>query len=420
MNRGMVIAGAGLAGLTVAETLRAEGYDGPITLLGDEPHAPYHRPPLSKDYLLGKTQEAQLLIRAPEALAKKRIAFVPGSGVIAIDRLARRVRLTDCRTLDYEGLALCTGARPRQINTPGMQASGVFALRTLDDSRLLAEVLQHSRNVAVIGGGFIGLEVAAVARALGKNVAVLEAAERLMARAVSPFISSYYLALHRGRGVNVVLGAQISEFTVADGNVAAVRTTDGQTFPADIVIVGIGVFPNVEAAQKAGLECSGGIVVDTLSRTADPVIVAAGDCTIRRLEEGSLRRLESVQNAVEQAKSAAASLLSKSRPNTASPWFWSEQYGVKLQMAGLCAGFDDMHVQGDPARHAFSVFHFRGGRLIAVDSVNQPAEHMAARRLLDAHPAPSRQELVEAGFNLPLLLTAKKGTTPMAAAPTTA
>jgi 3-phenylpropionate/trans-cinnamate dioxygenase ferredoxin reductase subunit len=375
-----------------------------VTLLGDEPHPPYHRPPLSKGYLLGETQEAQLAMRAPELLAKKDIVLKVGAGVTAIDRAARTVALSDGSTLGYAGLALCTGARLRPLPLAGADARGVFGLRSLADARAIAAALESARNVVVIGGGFIGLEVAAVARKKGKAVTVLEAADRLMARVVAPLISGFYFDLHSRHGVEVALGAMVEELVTAHGAIAGVRTRDGREFPADLLVVGIGVLPNAEIAQAAGLEVSGGIVVDACSRTADAAIVAAGDCTVRRLADGSLRRLESVQNALEQAKSAAAALLGKERPFVATPWFWSDQYDVKLQMVGLNAGFDDMVTRGDPAGAKFSAFYFRGGRLIAMDTVNQPAEHMAGRKLLDKGISPTSAQAADAGFDLAALL----------------
>jgi 3-phenylpropionate/trans-cinnamate dioxygenase ferredoxin reductase subunit len=408
----MVIVGAGLAGLTVAEALRADGYAGPVTMIGDEPHAPYQRPPLSKAYLLGEIHEEQLVMRAPELLAKKNIALMNGVaagnsrgiGVTAIDRAAARVTLSDGATLPYDGLALCTGSRLRPLPLAGADLAGVLGLRSLDDARTIAAALETARSVVVIGGGFIGLEVAAVARKKGKAVTVLEAADRLMARVVPPLISQFYFDLHAGHGVEIVLGAMVGELVGTGGSIAAVRTKDGREFAADLVIVGIGVIPNAELAQAAGIECNGGIVVDACSRTSDPAIVAAGDCTARRLPDGLLRRLESVQNAVEQGRSAAAALLGREREFSAAPWFWSDQYDVKLQMLGLAAGHDEAVTRGDVAARKFSVFYYRAGRLIAMDSINQPADHMTARKLFEKGAFPTPAQAADAGFALNSLL----------------
>lgn len=401
---GMLIIGAGLAGLTIAETLRAEGYEGPITLLGAEPHAPYQRPPLSKGFLLDKTAEAQLMMRPAEVLAKKSITLKTGAGVKTIDRAGKRVSFDDGTTLAYDGLALCTGSRLRPLPLAGADWQGVHGLRSLDDAKAIKAALDTAQSIVIIGGGFIGLEVASVARKKEKRVTVLEAADRLMARVVAPLISRFYLELHTRHGAEVVLGAMVSELLGRDGRVTGVKTKDGREFPADLVLVGIGVIPNAELAQAAGLEVDGGIVVDACGRTADPAIVAAGDCTARRLEDGGLRRLESVQNALEQGKSAASALLGRERPFNAAPWFWSDQYGIKLQMLGLNAGFDQYVTRGDASSEKFSAYYFRAGKLIAVDSLNQPGDHMGARKLFDKGVSPTPEQAADPGFDLNSLL----------------
>lgn len=400
---GMVVAGAGQGGLQVAESLRAEGYTGPITLIGEESQPPYHRPPLSKALLNGEVTDAQLGIRGLDVFERQRITLLTGVRVSSIDRAARVVRLDDGRSLSYDGLALATGARVRPLPVPGADLEGVFGLRTLADAHRIGAALDAAERVVVIGGGFIGLEVAASARKRGRAVTVLEAAERLMARVVAPFVSDVYAGLHRSHGVDVVLGAQVVALEGSGGKVTAVRTADGAVHPADAVVAGIGVIPNDDLAVAAGLACERGIVVDDCARTHDPRIVAVGDCTVRVADGSAPRRLESVQNAVEQGKAAAAALLGRERPFTAAPWFWSDQYDVKLQMVGLSAGHDRTVVRGSPADRRFSVFYFRGGALIAIDSVNRPSDHMAGRKLLDKRVPVTPEQVADEAVQLAAL-----------------
>ena len=416
MTAHIVIIGAGQAGVQAAEALRTGGFAGAITLLGDEPHGPYHRPPLSKAWLAGDIGAEQLVMRAPEALARKNIALRTGVTVSAIDRAARQVKLADGSTLPYSGLVLATGSTPRSLPLPGGNAQGVLALRSRDDASAItarmAMCIEQQLPVVVIGGGFIGLEVAATARKKGLSVTVLEAAPRLLGRVLAPLLSDWYAELHRSHGVNLVLGAQITALeTDRQGAVSGVRMADGSVVPADLVVVGIGVSANDQLARDAGLECERGIVVDACGRTSDPLILAAGDCTARRLPDGSLLRLESVQNATEQGKSVAAALLGQERPFTATPWFWSDQYDKKLQMAGLSGGADQWAVRGDMSQAgiagiagSFSVYHFKGNKLLAVDSVNASRDHLQARKLLDAGVSPTPQQAADVGFDLGGLL----------------
>ena len=406
--QGMVIIGAGQAGVQVAESLRAGGYADAITLLGDESHPPYHRPPLSKAWLAGEINAAQLTLRAPEALARKNITLRIGAKVSAIDTASRTVTLSDGSMLAYDGLALATGATPRKLTVLGADADGVLALRTRDDASAIVRHLQNCAEknlpVVVIGGGFIGLEVAATARKRGLVVTVLEAAPRLLGRVLAPLLSDWYAQLHTDHGVGIVFNAQVSAIDSKDGHVAAVTTADGRRFPAGLVIVGIGVSANDSLARAAGIACDRGIVVDACARTSAPNVVAAGDCTARRLSDSTLLRLESVQNATEQGRSAAAALLGQERPFAATPWFWSDQYDKKLQMAGLSAGADHWVVRGALSSGAFSVFHFRGNQLIAVDSVNDSKDHVLARKLLDAKVSPTPVQAEDTTFDLAGLL----------------
>jgi 3-phenylpropionate/trans-cinnamate dioxygenase ferredoxin reductase subunit len=405
----VLIVGGGQAAVATAEALRTAGHTGPIALLGDEPHAPYNRPPLSKAWLAGALTAEQLVMRAPEMLARKQITLRSGVRVRAIDRAAQTLSLSDGSTLPYDDLVLATGARARRLALPGADAPNVQVLRTRDEASAIADGLAHcaatQQPLVVIGGGFIGLEVAATARKKGLAVTVLEAAPRLLGRVLVPLLGDWFAALHRSHGVHLVLGAQITAIDCdTDGRATGVRLADGTLVPAGLIVVGIGVIANDELAQAAGLECDRGIVVDACSRTADPHIVAAGDCTARRLADGSLLRLESVNNGNEQGKSAAAALLGQERPFTSTPWFWSDQFDKKLQMAGLSNGADASVLRGSLQDGPFSVYHYRGETLIAVDTVNAPKDHLQARKLLDAGVSPTREQAADLGFDLNALL----------------
>jgi 3-phenylpropionate/trans-cinnamate dioxygenase ferredoxin reductase subunit len=333
--------------------------------------------------------------------------------VQAIARATQTLALDDGSEMGYDGLVLATGARARALPLPGADgessAPNVRVLRTRDEASAIADGLAHcwatQQQVVVIGGGFIGLEVAATARKKGVAVTVLEAAPRLLGRVLAPRLSDWFAELHRSQGVELELGVQITAVERAtDGRASAVRLADGRLVPAGLIVVGIGVVANDELARAAGLECERGIVVDACGRTADPRIVAAGDCTARRLADSSLLRLESVHNGNEQGKSAAAALLGTERPFTATPWFWSDQYDRKLQMAGLSGGADGWVLRGSLQDGPFSVYHYRGDRLIAVDSVNAPKDHLQARKLLDAGVSPTREQAGDLAFDLNALL----------------
>ncbi|HEY4918896.1 MAG TPA: FAD-dependent oxidoreductase [Xanthobacteraceae bacterium] len=404
MTDPIIVVGASQAGLQVAESLRADGYDGPLLMIGDEPHPPYQRPPLSKALLTGESTEDRLVLRGRDLLAKKNIELITGVRVDAIERATRRVQLSDGRSLAYSGVALATGGRARALPIPGAGLDGVVTLRTIEDSRRIAAGIAQASSIAVVGGGFIGLEIAAAARKAKKPVVVFEALERLLARSSAPFVSDFFRDIHAVSGVDVRLDTQVAAIDGKDGRVAAVITRDGRAHPADLVVVGVGIVANAELAEESGIACERGIVVDGCSRTSDDAVVAAGDCTARRLADGSLLRLESVQNAIEQGKSAAAALLGRERPFTAAPWFWSDQFDVRLQMAGLSAGHDRIVVRGAPAERKFSVFYFRAERLIAVDTVNRAPDHIAARKLLDAGKSPTFAQAQDDGFALASLL----------------
>jgi len=408
-----IVVGAGQAGVQAAEALRALDADTPVLLLGAEPHGPYHRPPLSKAWLAGEMDAAQLAMRAPDMLAKKRIELRTGVRVAAIDRAARSLHLVDGSALPYRGLVLATGSVPRRLSLPGADAPNVHVLRSRDDASALAASMATAAAaglpLVVIGGGFIGLEAAATARKKGLAVTVLEAQPRLLARALVTALSDWFATLHRSRGVDIVFDARVESLERdGAGPVRAVRLADGTRLPAGVVLVGVGVDADDALARAAGLECDRGVVVDDCARTADPHITAAGDCTARRRADGSLLRLESVNNATEQGKSAAAALLGQPRPFAGPPWFWSDQYDRKLQMAGLSAGADASVLRGSMDGGAFTLFHLQGDRLVAADSVNAAKDHLAVRKLLDAGVSPTRAQLADPAVDLAALAAAPR------------
>jgi 3-phenylpropionate/trans-cinnamate dioxygenase ferredoxin reductase subunit len=397
----VVIVGAGQAGFQVAASLRGKSFAGSIILLGEEPALPYQRPPLSKGYIKGEASENSMLLRPAEFYVQNDLAVRTSSHVTAIDRAAKAVVLADGERVPYGSLVLATGARVRPLPVPGATLTGVVYVRTLADAITLKPLMKTATNVVVIGGGFIGLECAAVARTLGREVVVLEAMERLMARVVSPVLSSYYLDLHRGRGVDVRLGTAVTAIEGDGEKLNAVRCADGTVLPADLVVVGIGILPNEELAKEVGLTCDRGIVVDALLRTQDPDIYAIGDCAAfpHPMARG-LVRLESVQNAVDQGKTVADAIMGDAKPYAAVPWFWSDQYDVKLQIVGLTQGYDDTVTAGDPAENKFAVLYFRDGALIGVDSVNKATDHMACRKLFGAGKSVTLAQAREPGFEL--------------------
>jgi 3-phenylpropionate/trans-cinnamate dioxygenase ferredoxin reductase subunit len=412
MSYPILIVGAGQAGVQIAESLRQEGYDGELLLIGTESHPPYQRPPLSKKWLIESGNRAALALRGAEALARRRISLKLEATVSAIDRAHAQVQFADGERVHYSKLALATGSIPRPLPLAGATLEHVLSLRSIEDSVAISEALRRCATehlpVVVIGGGFIGLEVAAGARKLGAAVTVLEGLPRLMSRVTAPVISEAFERLHRAHEVRLIFNAQVTELKGSEGRVRSVRTADGHEYPAGCVIVGIGVVPDDRLARAAGLDCDHGIIVDACARTSDPTITAAGDCTARRLEDGRLLRLESVQNAVEQGKSAAAAMMGKERPFVAAPWFWSDQFDVKLQMVGLSAGYDQVVTRGDRETLSFSAFYFRDGRLIAVDSLSRVQDHMQAKRLLDAGLSCTPEQAADLQFDLQSLINRAK------------
>lgn len=380
--RRIVIVGAGQAGAQAAVSLRQNGFDGDVVLIGAEPDPPYQRPPLSKAFLKGELAADRLHLKPPEFYDAARITTRFGVAAAAIDRAARQVRLAGGGAEAYDALILATGAQARRLGLPGAASAGVHVLRTRADVDAIRPRLTPGARVAIVGCGYIGLEVAAVARRLGAAVVALEAAERVMPRTAGPEIAGYFDALHRAEGVDLRLAAQAAAFE-GDGALTGIRLADGGVVPADLAIVGVGVVPDVALAQDAGLTCEDGILVDDDGRTSDPRIFAAGDCARRpRLGARGTVRLESVHNAIDLGKRAAAALAGRPRPKDEAPWFWSDQYDAKLQTVGLGGDRDQAVVRGDPEAGAFAVFALKDGRIIAVDAVNQPAVFMAAKRLV--------------------------------------
>ena len=404
----VVIAGSGQAGFQAAASLRQDGFAGEIVLVGDEPGLPYQRPPLSKAYLKEGVED-RLHFRADDFFAKNSISLEDGKSVTAIDRADRIVTLSDGRILPYGHLILATGARNRRLPLPGAGLDNVLELRTLDHARHLCDRLSTARSLAVIGGGFIGLEVAATARAFGLEVTVVEATSRLMSRVVSVPISNFFLAAHQDAGVSIRLDS-MARAILDDGNggAAGVELAEGERVGADLVLICAGVVPNAEIAEAASLYVHDGIRVDELLLTEDPAISAIGDwASFPFSQDGIQTRLESVQNAIDQAKCVSLRLVGKPEPYSRVPWFWSDQGQHKLQIAGLTAGADHHEISEHDGK--LSVQCYRRGELIGVETVNAAGEHMAARRIL-AQPQPLTLEAAQAaGFDIVALMKAAKG-----------
>jgi 3-phenylpropionate/trans-cinnamate dioxygenase ferredoxin reductase subunit len=397
----VAIVGAGQAGFQVAASLHQEGFAGRVVLIGDEPVLPYQRPPLSKSYLARQSGVDDLWLRPAEFYAKQQIDLVYGDAVTAIDRGRRCLRLASGLEISWDHLVLATGARYRPLPVPGAELDGVLPLRTLGDADVLRQRLDEAREIVVVGAGFIGLEFAAVAIAGGADVHILEITHHPMGRVVSAQTSRFFTDAHIRWGAKISLGTGIARVLGANGRVTGVETTDGQRLLADLVLICVGVIPNAELADAAGLAVDNGIVVDQYLATNDPAISAIGDCAYFPTPFASSRvRLESVQNAVDQGRCVAARLAGRPEIYEKVPWFWSDQGDLKLQIAGITAGHDVSVVRGDPADGHFSVFCFRGGRLIGVESVNRTPDHVAARRLLAGNPRLSPEQAADADYDL--------------------
>ena len=380
MAENIVIIGAGQAAIQAVESLRKEGFDGAITMVGDEAYPPYQRPPLSKAYLLGKFERERLFLKSDAYYTEGHCELLVNTTARAIHRAERSVELSDGRRLPYDKLLLTTGAEVRKLRCPGADLPGIHYLKTIADVDGLQAVFEPGRRIAIVGGGYIGLEVAAVGAKRGLNVTVFEAMDRLMARAVSPALSHFYADEHRKAGVKLELNTGVEEIG-GHGKVEWVRA-GGLTYDADIVLVGIGVIPRDELARGCGLAVTDGIVVDQNARTGDPHIWSAGDCTRHVGREGHEIRLECVQNAIDQAKHAALSMMGRPRIYSEVPWFWSDQYDLKLQIAGLARPTDTLVQRGDPASRKFAVFHLREDKVAAVEAVNAAPEYMIGKKLI--------------------------------------
>jgi 3-phenylpropionate/trans-cinnamate dioxygenase ferredoxin reductase subunit len=395
-GRHIVILGAGHAGGTAAALLRQYGFEGPITLVGAEPIPPYQRPPLSKAWLKGEADADSLALKPLEFYAEHGIDFRPSTTATAINRGARTVALSDGSSLSYDVLILATGARAIALPIPGADLGGVMFLRTAADAETLKATVGPGKRLAVVGGGYIGLEVAASGRALGAEVVVLERESRLLARVACATLSDFFKAQHEAHGVTFELGASAEAFEGVDGHVTGVRLAGGRVIACDAVVVGVGAGPNDEIARDCGLETARGIVVDLDARTSDPNIFAIGDVAHRPMPiYDRMFRMESVPNALEQAKQAASAIVGRPQPAGEVPWQWSDQYDLKLQIAGYAFDVDEILVRGDPATAKFAVFHLKGDLVQSVEAVNSPPEFMMGKQLILGRRAVDKARLAD-------------------------
>jgi len=404
----VVIIGAGHAGGTAAALLRQYGFAGAITLVGEEPIPPYQRPPLSKAWLKGEADADSLALKPLEFCAEHAIDFRPGARAVKLERSARKVLLADGSALAYDILILATGARAIALPIAGADLKGVMFLRTAADAEQLKAAVGPGKRLAVVGGGYIGLEVAASGRALGAEVVVLEREPRLLARVACETLSDFFRGYHETHGVTFELGASVTGFAGQDGHVTGVMLADGRVIACDAAVVGVGAHPNDELAAQAGLETARGVVVDLEARTSDPAIFAIGDVAHRPMPiYGRMFRMESVPNALEQAKQAASAITGRPAPAGEVPWQWSDQYDLKLQIAGYAFDVDQILVRGDPASGKFAVFHLKGDQVQSVEAINAPPEFMMGRQLIGnrkpvnkaklADPSVSMKEVAQSG-----------------------
>ena len=395
----ITIIGAGQAGLHAAQSLRKRGFEGVITLLGNEGYRPYQRPPLSKAFLKGEMDEARLFFKPEKFFVDQNIDCHFSAAVEEIDTANRSVQCADGSSHPYDRLIIATGSTPIRLPVPGGSLNGVFALRGLDDSKAIREGLESASQMVVIGGGYIGLEVASAAKQLGLDVTVIERLPRLLSRVTTPPISDFYLNLHREHGVNVLLDESVVEIEGED-QLTGVRLESGESIPAQLVLVGIGVRPNQQLAEAAGINCKDGILVDTDCRTSDKQVYGAGDCARTVINDTTSLRIESVHNALVQAECIAADIVGDDKPAFDPPWFWSDQYDIKLQTVGLFNDHTDIVIRGDVSGKKFSVLYLRNDELIALDSVNDPTSFMAGKQLFRKGIAVSRGEASDTSISL--------------------
>jgi len=382
MSAHLIIIGAGQAAAQSVVTLTQKRYSGRITVIGEEPYPPYQRPPLSKKYLSGDLDRQRLFLRPTEFFEQHGVTLILGARATQLEPEHQRITLADDRKLSYDELLLATGSHVRRIDAPGAGLPGIHYLRTIADADGILSNLRAGKRLVIVGAGYIGLEVAAVARAHDADVTVLEATDRVMARVVCPEVGAFYHDVHEAAGVKIVCGTTVHGFA-GESHVTAVVSNDGRQYPCDLAVIGIGIEPETALAESAGITCDDGICVDEYARTNQPLIYAAGDCTNHpNAVLGRRVRLESVHNAVEQAKTAALSLLGEPSAYAQVPWFWSDQYDLKLQIAGISAGYDRLVIRGDPRDRKFAAYYLRDGRLIAVDAINSPKDFLLGKRLV--------------------------------------
>ena len=400
----VVILGAGHGGGSVAAFLRQYGFEGPIVLIGEEPLPPYQRPPLSKAWLKGEATAESLALKPLSFYGENNIDLRLGVQAVAIDRETKTVSLSEGDPVAYDVLVLAMGARARRLTIPGADLTGVMELRTAADAEQLKEALGAGKTLAVVGGGYVGLEAAASARALGANAVIIEREHRVLARVACEQLSTFFQSYHSARGVQFELSAGVEAFTGDKGKVTGVKLADGRTLACDAVLVGVGAIPNDEIAKAAGLTCANGVVVDLSARTSDASIFAVGDLTQRPLPlYGRSVRLESVPNALEQAKAIACTVTGRPLPPPEVPWFWSDQFDLKLQIAGMPFDADEILIRGDPQTAKFAVFHLKAGAIQAVEAVNAAPEFMAGKQLVASQKPVARDKLVDMSISMKLV-----------------